>query len=64
LSIIVALIAGLLVWHFTRASQARQAILSRRAQIRSLWGDVRTFLFRGVLVLAAFIIVMVIALKH
>jgi hypothetical protein len=62
--ILVAIIAGLLVWHFTRASQARQAIRTRRTQIRGLWGDVRTFLLRGILVLAGFIIVMIVALKH
>ena len=52
------------MWHFTRASQARAAIRSRRQQIRGLWGDVRLFLLRGVIVLAAFIIVMIVALKH
>ena len=62
--VLVAIIAGLLVWHFTRASQARAAIRSRRQQIRGLWGDVRLFLLRGVIVLAAFIIVMIVALKH
>lgn len=52
------------MWHFTRASQARAAIRTRRTQIRGLWGDVRTFLLRGILVLAGFIIVMIVALKH
>jgi uncharacterized iron-regulated membrane protein len=63
LAIIVAIVAGLLVWHATRASQARLGVRSRRTQIRSLWRDVRTFAFRGVLLLVLFIIVMVVALK-
>jgi hypothetical protein len=64
LPILVAIIAGLLVWHFTRASQARAAIRTRRTQIRGLWGDIRTFVLRGILVLFGFIIVMIVALKH
>jgi uncharacterized membrane protein len=64
LPILVALVAGLLVWHFTRASQARAAIRSRRIQIRGLWREIRLFLARGLLVLIAFVIVMIIALKH
>ena len=61
--IIVAIAAGLLVWHATRASQAHQAIQSRRAQIRSLWQDVWTFLVRGIAMLFLFVIVMIVALK-
>jgi uncharacterized iron-regulated membrane protein len=63
LVIIVAIVAGLLVWHATRASQARLGVRSRRSQIRSLWRDVRTFAFRGALLLVLFIIVMAVALK-
>ena len=58
------LVTGLLVWHFTRASQAHGAIRSRRAQIRGLWREIRTFVLRGILVLIAFVIVMYVALKH
>ena len=61
--IIVAIVAGLLVWHATRASQARLAIRSRRAQIRTLWGEVRGFGLRGILLLALFVVVMVVALR-
>jgi hypothetical protein len=63
LAIIVAIVAGLLVWHATRASQARLAIRSRRTQIRSLWREIRTFAFRGLVLLILFVIVMVIALR-
>jgi hypothetical protein len=63
LAIIVAIVAGLLVWHATRASQARLAIRSRRAQIRSLWREIRAFAFRGLLLLVLFAVVMVIALR-
>jgi hypothetical protein len=62
--ILVAIAVGFLVWHATRASQARQAIQSRRAQIRGLWQDVWTFALRGIVMLILFIIVMVVALKH
>jgi hypothetical protein len=61
---VVAIVFGLLVWHATRASQAHQAIQSRRAQIRGLWQDVRTFTLRGIAVLIVFIIVMVAVLRH
>jgi hypothetical protein len=63
LAIIVAILAGLLVWHATRASQARLAVRSRRAQIRGLWREIRTFAARGAVVLILFIIVMVVALR-
>jgi drug/metabolite transporter (DMT)-like permease len=61
---VVAIATALLVWHATRASQARAGIQSRRAQIRGLWKDVWTFAFRGIFMLFLFIIVMVVALKH
>jgi len=63
LAIIVAIVAGLLVWHATRASQARQAIRSRRSQIRGLWRETRTFGLRGIVLLILFIIVMAVALR-
>jgi hypothetical protein len=64
MAIIVAIVAGLLVWHFTRASQARLAIRSRRMQIRGLWSETRKFALRGFAVLVLFIIVLVVALKY
>jgi len=64
LAIIIAIVAGLLVWHATRASQARLAIRSRRTQIRGLWSETRKFAFRGFVVLVLFIVVMVVALRY
>jgi len=64
LAIIVAITAGLLVWHFTRANQARLGIRSRRGQIRTMSREIRTFVVRGVGVLILFIFVMVLALKY
>lgn len=63
MAIILAIVAGYLVWHFTRANQARLAIRSRRTQIRTLWGEVRAFAFRGMVVLVVFILLMFVALK-
>jgi hypothetical protein len=64
LAIVVAIVAGLLVWHFTRANQARLGIRSRRGQIRAMAREIQTFALRGLLVLILFIIVMVVALKY
>jgi ABC-type Fe3+ transport system permease subunit len=64
LVIVVMIVTGLLVWHFTRASQARAAIRSRRNQIRGLWKEIRMFVARGLIVLIVFVIVMIVALKH
>ena len=63
MAIIVAIAAGLLVWHATRANQARLGIRSRHGQIRAMRRDVRTFALRGIVVLILFIIVIVVALK-
>lgn len=52
------------MWHFTRASQARAAIRSRRNQIRGLWKEIRAFVARGIIVLIVFVIIMYVALKH
>jgi hypothetical protein len=60
---LIAIVAGLLVWHFTRANQARLGIRSRRGQIKNLWGDVRTFAVRGVVVLIVLILLVFVALK-
>ncbi len=60
---LLAIAVGLLVWHATRANQARLGIRSRRAQIRVMWGDIRTFALRGVIVLILLILLIVVALK-
>ena len=62
--ILVAIAAGLLVWHATRANQARLGIRSRRGQIRNMWSEIRTFVLRGIVVLIVFILLMVVALKR
>ena len=64
LAILIAIAAGLLVWHATRANQARLGIRSRRGQIRGMRGEIRTFALRGVVLLIVFILLMVVALKH
>jgi hypothetical protein len=64
LIIIVAIIAGFLVWHFTRANQARLGVRSRRTQIRSLRRDIRTFGLRGVVVLIFLILILNLALRY
>ena len=63
MTVLIAIAVGLLVWHFTRANQARLAIRSRRGQIKSLWGEIRTFALRGIVVLIALILLVVVALK-
>jgi hypothetical protein len=52
-----------LVWHATRANQARLAIRSRRGQIKGLWGEIRGFALRGIVVLIVLIILVLVALK-
>ena len=64
MAILLAIAAGLLVWHATRANQARLGIRSRRAQIRSMWRETRTFALRGIVVLIVFILLIVVALNH
>lgn len=64
MAILLAIAAGLLVWHATRANQARLGIRSRRAQIRSMWREIRTFALRGIVVLIVFILLIVVALNH
>jgi hypothetical protein len=63
LVVLLAIVAGLLVWHATRANQARLGIRSRRAQIRGMWREVRTFALRGVVVLIVLILLIAVALK-
>ncbi len=61
LAILIAIAAGLLVWHAPRANQARLGIRSRRGQIRGMRGEIRTFALRGVVLLIVFILLMVVA---
>jgi hypothetical protein len=63
LTILIAIAAGLLVWHATRANQARLGIRTRRTQIRGMWRETRTFALRGIVVLVLFIILLAVALK-
>jgi uncharacterized iron-regulated membrane protein len=64
LVILVAIVAGYLVWHATRANQARLGIRSRRGQIKSMWREIRTFAFRGIAVLIIFILLLYVALRY
>jgi hypothetical protein len=64
LTILIAIAAGLLVWHGTRANQARLGIRSRRGQIKGMWGEIRKFALRGVVVLIVFILLVIVAVKH
>jgi len=63
LAYILAIAAGFLVWHFTRANQARLAIRSRRTQIRNLWREFRGFSLRGFVILIVFILLIFVAAK-
>jgi hypothetical protein len=62
--ILVAIVTGLLVWHFTRANQARLGIRSRRGQIKSMSSEIRTFTLRGLIVLILLIFLLVVVVKH
>jgi uncharacterized iron-regulated membrane protein len=64
LAIILAIAAGFLVWHATRANQARLGIRSRHAQIRTMRREIRTFALRGIIVLIVLILLIVVALKY
>jgi hypothetical protein len=64
LPIIVAIVAGYLVWHFTRANQARLAVRSRRTQIKGLHREIRTFALRGAVVLIFFLLILNLALRY
>jgi hypothetical protein len=64
LVILVAVVTGLLVWHATRANQARLGIRSRRGQIKSMSSEIRTFALRGVVVLFVLIFLLEVAAKH
>ena len=62
--IVIAVVAGLLVWHVTRANQARLGIRSRRGQIKNMWREIRTFALRGVLVLIVLLLLLTLTLRH
>jgi hypothetical protein len=64
LAFLIAIVAGLLVWHATRANQARLGIRSRRGQIKSMRREIRTFALRGIVVLTVLILVVVVAWKQ
>ena len=63
MTILLAIAAGLLVWHATRANQARLGIRTRRTQIKNMWREVRTFALRGTIVLIVLILLLYVALK-
>jgi hypothetical protein len=63
LAFLLAIVAGFLVWHATRANQARLAIRSRRIQIKALWRETRGFAVRGIVLLVVFVFLMAVALK-
>jgi hypothetical protein len=60
---LLAIAVGVLVWHATRANQARLGVRSRRTQIRALWREIRKFALRGIIVLIVLILLIVVALK-
>jgi hypothetical protein len=62
-TLLIAVAVGLLVWHATRANQARLAIRSRRGQIKSLWGEIRGFALRAVVLLIVLAILAFVWLK-
>jgi len=53
-----------LVWHATRANQARLGIRSRRGQIRGMAREIRTFVIRGIVVLVVLILLLAIYLRQ
>jgi len=64
MTVIIAIAVGLLVWHATRANQARLGIRTRRGQIKSMWREIRAFVLRGIVLLIVLIILLFVALKH
>jgi hypothetical protein len=64
LAIVIAIAAGYLVWHATRANQARLGIRSRRGQIKGMRSEIRKFVLRGIVVLIVFILLLLVALKY
>lgn len=64
MTLLIAIAAGLLVWHATRANQARLGIRSRRGQIKGMSREIRRFSMRGILVLIVLILLLAVALRH
>ncbi len=64
MAILIAIAVGLLVWHATRANQARLGIRSRRGQIRNMRREIQKFALRGIVVLIIVIILAAILLKE
>ena len=62
--ILIAVVASYLVWHATRANQARLGIRSRRGQIKGMRREIRTFAVRGIVVLIVLILLLVVAVKY
>ena len=62
--IIVAIVAGYLVWHATRANQARLGIRSRKGQIKGMRTEIRKFVVRGSVVLIVFVLLLYAALRY
>jgi len=64
LVLIVAIAVGMVVWHGTRANQARLGIRSRKGQIKGMRREIRKFVLRGAIVLIVFIILVIAVVKH
>jgi hypothetical protein len=62
-TLLIAIAVGLLVWHATRANQARLGIRSRRGQIQNMRREIRGFALRAIVLLIALILLVVVALK-
>ena len=63
MTIVIALVAGYLVWHFTRANQARLGIRSRKGQITGMRREIRKMLLRGTIVLIVLILLLYVAFR-
>ena len=63
MTLLVAIAVGLLVWHATRANQARLGIRTRRGQIKNMRREIRGFALRAVALLIVLILLVVLALK-
>lgn len=61
---VVAIAVGLVVWHGTRANQARLGIRSRKGQIKGMRREIRKFVLRGAVVLIVFIILVIAVVRH
>jgi hypothetical protein len=64
LVLVVAIAVGLVVWHATRANQARLGIRSRKGQIKGMRREIRRFVLRGAVVLIVFIILVIAVVRH